>query len=149
MNIEWELRLSKWAWWLRLGPLTAWRARRQARKALLATPGVDALVREVMDFRYGKTGWRVNEGNLEALVTQPGHNKPWWGLVGPIRNANTRRWLANIRLDMKGVGQNKPPEAPYKLEAPSLDASEPAAPRFYVRNYADTEPLDDDGRTSK
>jgi hypothetical protein len=115
----------------------------------LATPGVDALVREVMDFRYGKHGWRVHDGMLESHVIEPGHSTPWWGPVGPLRSANTRRWLANIRLDMKGVGQNKPREAPYKLEAPSLDASEPAAPRYFAHNYVDTEPLDDDGRTEK
>lgn len=69
--------------------------RRRARRALLATPGVDLLVRRVMDERYGKHNWRVRDDFLEALVHHRGDTHPHWGLIGPLRSHNTRAWLRN------------------------------------------------------
>lgn len=126
-------------WWLRLGPFFEWRDRRRVRQALLDTPGVDRLVREVMDAKYGKHAWRVRDGNLEAMVQSEGQGSAWWGLIGPLRSRNTRSWLANMSLDLNGVGQseNKPAEAPYKIESPVVRSSP------YWGAYQDTIPTDD------
>lgn len=122
--------------------LSRWLERRRARKALLATPGVDLLVRRVMDERYGKHNWRVRDDVLEALVIVPGQKEPWWGPIGPLRDRNTRVWLRN---GADGVSHAKHPNAPYKLEPSDV----PTERNYYAQHYADTEPLDDDGRTSK
>lgn len=141
MNIIWILRWERIKWHLQLGPLRAWIDRRRTRKALLVTPGVDRLVREVMDYRYGKHAWRVQNGILEALVQSSGQGDAWWGPIGPIRAQATRMWLANARLDMQGVRQqdHHPPEAPYKLE-PLQGQTER---NYYDHNYVDTEPSEE------
>jgi len=69
--------------------------RYRTRKALLATPGVDLLVRRVMDARYGKHNWRVRDDQLEALVVYPGDRELRWGLIGPLHAHRTRVWLRN------------------------------------------------------
>lgn len=73
--------------------LIQWVERRRTRKALLATPGVDLLVRRVMDERYGVHHWRVRAGVLEAEVQAGGLGDSWWGPIGPLRHASTRAWL--------------------------------------------------------
>lgn len=138
MNVIWTIRFGRLAWWLRLGPVTRWLHKRHVRRALLATPGVDTLVQEVMDHRYGKHEWRVANGVLEALVQTEGQGTPWWGAIGPLRSQNTRKWLANQRLAMRGIEQ----EAPYKIEPPTPYVGP------YDHHYRDTEPFDDDGRTA-
>ncbi len=139
------MNVSRILWWLRLAPFFEWRDRQRTRKSLLATPGVDRLVRTVMDYRYGRHAWRVHNENLEALVKSNGQGESWWGLIGPLRSHHTRSWLANVSLDMNGVRQQDrhPPEAPYKLE-PAQDQTEK---RYYADAYADTEPNDLDDTT--
>lgn len=75
--------------------LIQWNERRRVRDALLAMPGVDLLVRRVMDKRYGAHHWRVRAGVLEAEVRTEGQGDVWWGPIGPLRDANTRAWLRN------------------------------------------------------
>lgn len=75
-----------------------WYERWQTRRALLATPGVDRLVRTVMDKRYGKHGWRVRLGVLEANVTDPMSGQSWWGPIGPLHHAYTRKWLIDMEF---------------------------------------------------
>ena len=99
MNALWISRWYRAKWFISLGPLREWRERRHARRLTLATPGVDKLVRDVMDARYGKYGWRVENGLLQAQVQEQG-GRPWWGLIGPIRGAHTRRWLTDIWAEL-------------------------------------------------
>lgn len=116
-----------------------WFERRRARRELLATPGVDLLVQRVMDERYGKHGWRVRDGYLEASVQSWGQGASWWGTIGLLHDPNTRNWL---RAGGRPAEVSHAKEAPYKIEPPTEEG-------YYGRYYADTEPLDDDGRTSK
>lgn len=69
--------------------------RYRERKALLATPGVDLMVRRFMDARYGKHNWRVRDDMLEARVMYPGTRELQWGLIGPLRAHRTRVWIRN------------------------------------------------------
>lgn len=110
MNVIWLTRLSRWAWYLRLGPFRQWRECRRTRRELLALPGVDHLVVNVMDMRFGKYGWRVNDGLLEAHVQTHGAGTPWWGAIGPLRSINTRKWLTSVWMEYKGVSHVKPLE---------------------------------------
>ena len=113
--------------------LSQWLERRRARKELLATPGVDLLVRRVMDGKYGKHNWRVRDGVLEASMVAPWQKEPWWGPIGPLHARRTRLWL---RDGASGVSHVKQPDAPYKLEPLEIPTEE--------RYYADTEPSEDD-----
>ncbi len=113
--------------------LKQWLERRRVRKALLATPGVDLLVRRVMDERYGEHNWRVRDGMLEALMIAPWQKEPWWGPIGPLHARNTRIWLR----DGAGILSHAK-LAPYKIEPPEDQAEE----GYYTRQYADTEPND-------
>lgn len=146
MNAVWTIRFNRLVFWLRLGPYWQWRKRRYTRRELLATPGVDRLVRTVMDQRYGKYGWRVRDGVLEAEVQTLGASNSWWGPIGALKDYNTRKWLmAQYVREPKPPGEvshAKHAEAPYKIEPPTER-------QYYAQHYADTEPLDDDGRTSK
>lgn len=112
--------------------LREWLERRRARRALLATPGVDLLVRRVMDQRYGKHNWRVRDGILEASMVAPWQKEPWWGPIGPIHARNTRIWLRD-----GGLSHAKVPNAPYKIESPTTEEG------YYAQQYADTQPQED------
>ncbi len=144
MNAVWIIRWERLKWIMRLGPLHAWIERRRVRRELLAHPGVDHLVRSVMDMRYGKHCWRVKDDMLEAQVVTHGQGAPWWGPIGPLRNITTRKWLTGVWMEHKGhqVSHAKLPE-PFPYVGPDDEAG------FYQGNYADTEPQDDDGRISK
>lgn len=157
MNAIWIIRWERFKWIASLGPLIQWRDRRRTRRQLLATPGVDHLVRSVMDMRYGKYGWRVIDDMLMARVQSHGQGLPWWGPIGPLRSIHTRKWLTAAWMEHKGIKKEEVSHA----KVPSLDASEPSAPGknlfysgpfepdYYQRSYDDTEPLDDDGRTGQ
>lgn len=135
MNAVWLTRWELIKWYATLGAFREWRQRRARRRALLTTPGVDHLVRTVMDMRYGKYGWRVSVDMLEARVVTHGQGVPWWGPIGPLRSINTRKWLTSVWMEHKGIHTPRP-----ATSAPSLDASEPASHGYYDQNYADTEP---------
>lgn len=122
--------------------LRQWLERQRARRELLATPGVDLLVRRVMDERYGKHHWRVKDGVLEALMVAPWQKEPWWGPIGPLHARNTRIWL---RDGASGLSHAKVPEAPYKLEPVEV----PTEDGYYAQQYADTEPAEDGNKEQK
>jgi hypothetical protein len=105
-----------------------WLERRRTRRALLATPGVDLLVRRVMDERYGVHNWRVRDGMLEAHVLLPGSKEPWWGLIGPLHARTTRIWL---RDGASGVSHAK------------LEPIDTAYVGPYDHLYDDTEPSEE------
>lgn len=89
-----------------INPRAWWRERQrlaQVRRDLLATPGVDYVVQEVMDRRYGIHNWRVDEGMLMAKVIMPGERTPWWGPIGTLHSVETRNWLTRIWCEMRGV----------------------------------------------
>jgi len=139
-----------------------WLERRRTRHALLATPGVDLLVRRVMDERYGVHNWRVRDGMLEAHVLLPGSKEPWWGLIGPLHARTTRIWL---REGASGVSHAKDDDidaptarvvtstTPYPPDWPDGPDREPVIfsnyeaeaneQRYYAQNYADTEPSEE------
>lgn len=106
--------------------LKRWYQRRRVRRELLATPGVDLLVVRVMDSRYGKHGWRVKDGMLEAEVQTHGQGEPWWGLIGPLRGAHTRAWLRE---------GGRPPQLSHAKVPPGVFG-------YYEQNFADTQPMD-------
>lgn len=153
MSVIWFIRWERFKWYLRLGPLWQLIERQRVRRELLALPGVDDLVRSVMDYRYGKYGWRVKDGILEAEVVTYGQGTPWWGPIGPLREIITRKWLTAVWMEMKG--QRKPEPLSHAKPTPPPEWKEgdfypgPFRPDYYQGSYADTEPLDDDGRTSK
>jgi len=121
-----------------------WLQRRRTRRALLATPGVDLLVRRVMDERYGVHNWRVRDGMLEAHVLLPGSKEPWWGLIGPLHARTTRIWL---REGASGVSHAKDAYPPDWPDGPDREPvifsnyeAEANEQRYYAQNYADTQP---------
>lgn len=79
-----------------IAALKAWLERRRVRRALLAQPGVDRLLRRVMDGRYGKHNWRINDGVLEVKVSDPGR-RLWWGAIGFVQAPETRDWLEQVK----------------------------------------------------
>ena len=124
--------------------LVQWLERRRTRRALLETPGVDLLVRRVMDERYGKHNWRVRDDMLEALVILPGQKEPWWGPIGPLHARTTRIWL---RDGASGVSHAKLPDDLPCTRAPEpLECVYPGPYKvdYYKRSYEDTEPSEDD-----
>lgn len=150
MNATWFIRWERLKWWLRLGPLGDRRKRQRARLELLFTPGVDHLVQSVMDLRYGKHGWRVSDDMLEARVDQAqsyGAGRSYWGLIGPLRSINTRKWLTSVWMEHKGLSHAKPltqertrqpDDSPIVGQAMDILDGEP-----------DTQPLDDSKGPSK
>lgn len=134
MNVIWLIRWERFKWIMRLGPLMRWRQRRNVRRVLLTTPGVDHLVRSVMDMRYGKYGWRVTNDMLEAEVASAGQGAPWWGPIGPLRSINTRKWLTSVWMEHKGLSHAK------------LDQKQTVrmpVEGHYETHYLDTHPLDE------
>lgn len=138
----WIIRWERIKYYLRFGPFYAWLERRRVRREMLALPGVDDLVRDVMDKRYGKYGWRVSwtgrsdEFILEASVIPYGGGTPYWGPIGPLTSIHTRKWLASMWMsEVRGVktAVSHAKDAPYKLEPP--EQPDP---------YADTQP--DEGK---
>lgn len=76
-----------------------WMQRRRTRAATLSTSGVTPLVVRVMDRRYGKHNWRVDDGMLMALVRTNGQGHPWWGLIGSLSSPYLTTWLMSMDED--------------------------------------------------
>lgn len=134
-------------------PLTWYRERQERRRVraeLLATPGVDDVVREVMDLRYGIGNWRVTDGMVESRVQSAGQGVAWWGPIGRLGTIETSNWFAARWCELRGLD---PPEVSHaKVPDPSWTPGEqadhlysgPYDEGFYRRSYADTEPWEDD-----